>query len=129
MYSEEDVAKHNSAEDCWLIIGEAGHKKVYDITKYLDDHPGGPEIILDLAGKDANEEFEDIGHSSDARKIMAQYCIGTLKETEGKVPKKVDVAKKSAAGTASSNNGQNNSLVVIPMVVLIVAFLYYNMMK
>lgn len=32
---------------CFLFIGGP---KVYDITKYLNDHPGGPEIMLDLAG-------------------------------------------------------------------------------
>jgi cytochrome b involved in lipid metabolism len=31
---------------CWT----SGGPKVYDVTKYLNDHPGGPEIILDLAG-------------------------------------------------------------------------------
>ena len=39
--------------------------KVYDVTKYLDDHPGGSEIIVEYAGKDATDMFEDIGHSSE----------------------------------------------------------------
>jgi len=38
---------------------------VYDVTKYLDDHPGGSEIIVEYAGKDATDMFEDIGHSSE----------------------------------------------------------------
>lgn len=52
---------------------------MYDVTKYLNDHPGGPEIMLDLAGKDADEMFEDIGHSSEARTKLKEYLIGTLK--------------------------------------------------
>ena len=56
--STEEVAKHNKHDDCWIILGEKGKKKVYDVTKFLDDHPGGPETLMDVAGQDANEEFE-----------------------------------------------------------------------
>ena len=50
VYEEKEVAKHNTQEDCWLIVGEIGERKVYDVTKFLDDHPGGPEIMVDVAG-------------------------------------------------------------------------------
>jgi len=43
---------------------------VYDVTKYLDDHPGGSEIIVEYAGKDATDMFEDIGHSSEVHIIL-----------------------------------------------------------
>ena len=49
------------------------------MTKYLNDHPGGPEIILEFAGKNADEMFEDIGHSNEARSKMKEYFIGKLK--------------------------------------------------
>lgn len=48
--SEEQVAAHNKEEDCWLIINHEGEDRVYDVTKYLNDHPGGPEIMLEFAG-------------------------------------------------------------------------------
>jgi cytochrome b5 len=44
--------------------------KVYDVTKYLDDHPGGAEVLLEQAGQDATDMFEDIGHSQDARLVL-----------------------------------------------------------
>ena len=45
----EEVAKHNNAESCWVIVkGQA-----YDVTEFLPDHPGGSKIILKYAGKDA----------------------------------------------------------------------------
>lgn len=49
------IAKHNSNDDCWIILGndKNGGPKVYDVTKYLDDHPGGREVIMDHAGKAA----------------------------------------------------------------------------
>ncbi|OQS07880.1 cytochrome b5 [Thraustotheca clavata] len=115
----DEVAKHNTTEDCWLIIGEANEKKVYDVTKYLDDHPGGPEIILDLAGRDANEEFEDIGHSTDARKALAKYLIGTLKEEP-----KAAGAKDTAGATKPVSGGGNNSLYLFPIIVALIALLY-----
>lgn len=51
-----EVAKHNSASDCWVIV----HGKVYDVTEFLPEHPGGSKIILKYAGKDATEEFDPI---------------------------------------------------------------------
>jgi cytochrome b involved in lipid metabolism len=43
--------QHNSEADCWIAIGADGEEKVYDVTKYLSDHPGGGEIILEFAGE------------------------------------------------------------------------------
>ncbi|KAH9942156.1 FMN-dependent dehydrogenase-domain-containing protein [Epithele typhae] len=60
-YSGKEVAQHNSRETCWIIV----HGKVYDVTEFLDDHPGGSKIILKYAGKDATAEYEPI-HPPDA---------------------------------------------------------------
>lgn len=49
------------------------------MTSYLDDHPGGAEVMLEVAGEDATNMFEDIGHSTDARSEMKKYEIGLLK--------------------------------------------------
>jgi cytochrome-b5 reductase len=46
----------------------------------VQDHPGGPDVLLDVAGKDATAEYEDVGHSEDANEILATYLIGTLKD-------------------------------------------------
>lgn len=47
---------------------------------FFSQHPGGEEVLLEQTGKDATEEFEDVGHSSDAREIMQKYKIGELIE-------------------------------------------------
>lgn len=51
-----EVAKHNNAKDCWVIV----HGKAYDVTEFLPEHPGGQKIIIKYAGKDATEEFDPI---------------------------------------------------------------------
>lgn len=74
VFSTEEVAKHTSSNDCWII-----HKgKVYDVTKFLEQHPGGEEVLLDVAGRDATSEFEDVGHSDEAINMMKDYLIGEL---------------------------------------------------
>ncbi|XP_054552923.1 cytochrome b5 type B isoform X2 [Talpa occidentalis] len=73
-YRLEEVAKRNSPENIWLVI----HGRVYDITRFLNEHPGGEEVLLEQAGADASESFEDVGHSSDAREMLKQYYIGDV---------------------------------------------------
>jgi cytochrome b involved in lipid metabolism len=51
---------------------------VYAVTTYLNDHPGGIEIITDVGGTDATEAYDDVGHSEEAHQILAKYYIGDL---------------------------------------------------
>jgi L-lactate dehydrogenase (cytochrome) len=53
MFSASDVARHNSRDSCWVVI----EGDVYDVTEFLDEHPGGANIILRYGGKDATEEY------------------------------------------------------------------------
>ncbi|KAF4873379.1 Cytochrome b5 isoform A [Colletotrichum siamense] len=47
MLSIDEVGTHNSRNSCWIIV--SGH--VYDVTDFLDEHPGGAGVILRYAGK------------------------------------------------------------------------------
>ena len=47
-YTYEEVAQHNTADDLWFVI----HKKVYDVTKFQHDYPGGNEVLVDNSGID-----------------------------------------------------------------------------
>lgn len=48
------------------------------MTKFLDDHPGGDEVLLAATGKDATDDFEDVGHSSSARAMLDEYYVGDI---------------------------------------------------
>lgn len=68
IYRESEVTGKKD-KSTWLII----HDNVYDVTKFLEEHPGGEEVLLEQAGRDATEAFEDVGHSNDARELMKDY--------------------------------------------------------
>merc|ERR1712127_672837 len=67
MPSAADVSQHTTDTDCWVIVGD----DVFDVTKFLPDHPGGKKAIMLYAGKDATEEF-DMLHD---RKVIKKYGV------------------------------------------------------
>ncbi|EDL75182.1 cytochrome b-5, isoform CRA_e [Rattus norvegicus] len=73
-YTLEEIQKHKDSKSTWVIL----HHKVYDLTKFLEEHPGGEEVLREQAGGDATENFEDVGHSTDARELSKTYIIGEL---------------------------------------------------
>jgi cytochrome b involved in lipid metabolism len=46
---------------------------------FVDEHPGGEEVLLDVGGQDSTEAFEDVGHSDEAREILEGLLVGNLK--------------------------------------------------
>ncbi|KZV34857.1 cytochrome b5 isoform B-like, partial [Dorcoceras hygrometricum] len=52
--------------------------QVYNVTNFLSEHPGGDEVLLESAGKDASEEFEDVGHGSAARLMLDEFYVGEV---------------------------------------------------
>jgi hypothetical protein len=78
VFSAAEVAKHSSAEDCWLIISS----KVYDVSAYLGSHPGGRGAITPYCGKEATHAFEtkDRGedHSQRAWNHLDSCYVGDL---------------------------------------------------
>ena len=74
--SAEEVKKHNKVDDLWIIID----KKVYDVTEYAEEHPGGVAAIAKNAGGDASKGFRGPQHPSRVFDIVDDYMIGVLEE-------------------------------------------------
>ncbi|KAK7292956.1 hypothetical protein RJT34_15814 [Clitoria ternatea] len=74
IYTFAEVSEHNNSKDCWLIIDG----KIYDVTKFLEDHPGGDDVLLTATGKDATDDFEDVGHSQSARDMLKDFYVGDI---------------------------------------------------
>ncbi|KAJ2953793.1 hypothetical protein O0L34_g1421 [Tuta absoluta] len=69
-----EVSHHDSYNDCWVVI----YDRVYDITTFFDEHPGGADIMLEYAGQDASTAFRSSGHSRMAMKALDRFQIGEL---------------------------------------------------
>ncbi|KAK4277425.1 hypothetical protein QN277_015426 [Acacia crassicarpa] len=74
VYTLSQVAQHKSTKDCWLVV----YGRVLNLTKFLEEHPGGEEVLLEVAGKDASKEFDTIGHSEGAKKMLSKFQVGVL---------------------------------------------------
>lgn len=74
-YTMEEVAKHNSPEDLWIVI-DGG---VFDVTEWQKDHPGGKKMLQKVGGKDATKFFHKY-HDVDnvMRKFGNKFRIGSL---------------------------------------------------
>lgn len=73
----EEIRKHKAVTDLWIVV----EGKVYDVTRFTEEHPGGSRILLDVAGQDGTETFDMIGHSKYAIIKMQEYLVG---EVDGK---------------------------------------------
>jgi cytochrome b involved in lipid metabolism len=126
IFSLEEVEKHKEAsgedKSIWIVI----HDKVFDVTKFLDEHPGGEEILVEHAGQDCTEPFEDVGHSTDARDMMKDYLIGELREEDKKG--NVDTGPKPWGDGANENSeGGSWTSYMLPMFLAFAASIVYRM--
>ncbi|KAJ3551009.1 hypothetical protein NM688_g4955 [Phlebia brevispora] len=77
IYTEQDVAEHCTYQSCWISF----NGKVYDVTKFLADHPGGDDLILGYAGKDIGKIMKDSAshdHSESAFDMLEEFAIGRV---------------------------------------------------
>jgi predicted heme/steroid binding protein len=72
-FSRAEVAKHNTEDSVWFIIDS----KVYDVTDFLDAHPGGEFVLRQVAGKDATKDFYNL-HRHEVLSKYTSLVVGTI---------------------------------------------------
>ncbi|GAA6034368.1 hypothetical protein JCM8097_002691 [Rhodosporidiobolus ruineniae] len=72
-FTLKDVSAHKSADSAWLVV-ENG---VYDVTDFLEEHPGGKKVLLSQCGKDATEKFWQFHSKKVLEKSAKPFLIGT----------------------------------------------------
>jgi cytochrome b involved in lipid metabolism len=77
-FSLLEVARHSSADDCWMVINST----VYNFTAFLPDHPSKPSFILPWCGREASEAYQtktrNRAHSPQADQALATFSIGFI---------------------------------------------------
>ncbi|KAI8356082.1 putative acyl-CoA dehydrogenase [Choanephora cucurbitarum] len=73
-YTVEEVAKHNTAKDIWVIVDG----KVFDLSNFINEHPGGKKVLLKKAGKDATKEFKTFHNDAIMQRVGLPMQIGVI---------------------------------------------------
>ncbi|KAH8682353.1 FAD binding domain-containing protein [Xylariales sp. PMI_506] len=77
-FTLEEVAKHNKKGDLWVVVKGV----VMDLSDWLEEHPGGPQAIMNFMGRDATEEFEMLHDDEVIPKYAPEQVIGRVKGQE-----------------------------------------------
>jgi cytochrome b involved in lipid metabolism len=102
-FASGEVAKHRSRDDAWVIVD--GH--VIDVTRFLHEHPGGEDILLDVSGRDASREFAEVGHSADARARLLELSVGTVRpDSEEELRDPGDASHDASIGRTRADAGR-----------------------
>ncbi|KAA8910047.1 cytochrome b5-like heme/steroid binding domain-containing protein [Sphaerosporella brunnea] len=122
VFTYEEVKEHNSKKDLYMVI----HDKVYNVSSFVDEHPGGEEVLMDVGGVDATDSFEDVGHSDEARELLESLYVGKLKRTASDPVPKLSQSP-SAPGTTSADAG--TAFYAFFFIAAVVAFGAYKYMQ
>lgn len=74
-----EVKQHNTAEDAWMVLGG----RVYNITPYLNFHPGGADILVKAAGRDGSALFKRYHPWVNAHGLVGACYLGPLEAPGG----------------------------------------------
>ncbi|KAE8452925.1 hypothetical protein EG329_013197 [Mollisiaceae sp. DMI_Dod_QoI] len=80
LITRAEVAKNNTEDSLWFVIDS----KVYDVTEFLDAHPGGEAVLMQVAGTDATDAFYNL-HRQEVLQKYASLCIGSIDGEKSKV--------------------------------------------
>lgn len=96
----EEVAQHNKAGDCWIVV----HGKVFDVTKFVAEHPGGQKVILNVAGQDATAKFDAFHKPEVLKQYGPQLYVGELVTAKQPQEPKTAVVKSGGKQVVDNKN-------------------------
>ncbi|KAI0592797.1 FMN-dependent dehydrogenase-domain-containing protein [Biscogniauxia sp. FL1348] len=92
----DEIKKHRTTSSCWLVVDG----KVFDVTSYLSQHPGGPAILLKHSGQDATAEFRKV-HSPDVLQYLPKDSY--LGEVDPATLSSLHISSQQENGTSTSS--------------------------
>ncbi|CAM6088792.1 unnamed protein product [Calypogeia fissa] len=91
LWSYDEISRHKSEDDAWIVVDG----KVYDVTQFLESHPGGPELILEHLQTDGAKDAGPLmkgkisedghSHSKAAFRMLKQFLVGSVEASPGSV--------------------------------------------
>ncbi|KAI0487061.1 FMN-dependent dehydrogenase-domain-containing protein [Xylaria cf. heliscus] len=108
--SAQEIASHRSTSSCWIVVDG----KAYDVTSYLNEHPGGAAVLLQQGGTDATAQFRKI-HSPDILKYLPKdACLGTISAAARTALPISSAGPESTEGTEDPEALPHISSIVVP---------------
>ncbi|NWS42101.1 NB5R4 reductase, partial [Probosciger aterrimus] len=72
--TEDELAKHNKKEDCWICI----RGFVYNVTPYMEYHPGGEDELMKAAGTDGTDLFDQVHRWVNYESMLKECLVGRM---------------------------------------------------
>ncbi|XP_030345560.1 cytochrome b5 reductase 4 isoform X3 [Strigops habroptila] len=125
--TEDELAKHNKKEDCWICI----RGFVYNVTPYMEYHPGGEDELMKAAGTDGTDLFDQVHRWVNYESMLKECLVGRMavkpiaapkeitsvceekKQLNGMLPEKKVLSGASKDLTPSYDWFQTDSLITI----------------
>ncbi|XP_068040049.1 cytochrome b5 reductase 4 isoform X2 [Anomalospiza imberbis] len=112
--TEDELSKHNKKEDCWICI----RGFVYNVTPYMEYHPGGEDELMKAAGADGTDLFDQVHRWVNYESMLKECLVGRMAVKPVAAPKGVLPEKKVLASSAKDLSPsydwfQTDSLITI----------------
>ncbi|XP_060905721.1 cytochrome b5 reductase 4 [Labrus mixtus] len=72
--TQDELQKHSTRDDCWTCI----RGMVYNVTPYMDYHPGGEEELMKAAGRDGTELFDQVHRWVNYESMLKECLVGRM---------------------------------------------------
>jgi cytochrome b involved in lipid metabolism len=102
----DELAKHHTRTDCWLAIDGF----VFDVSRFVPYHPGGPKILEMYAGRDATAPFARNHITGSVLTAIENFRVGRLVESEGSTPKEATAPAPDGPSPAMTDNREGSVL-------------------